>query len=197
MYMLREWLLLVSGKYFVMRLIGTTMKNWLLSDNYWNEMLLVASIILLQLTPGRRKNNHTLWGWWLRDCFYLPLHYFSGPSVVTQRVGLFMTLLSTLIHQRTILCQYLLLFCSILIKKRLLEVTETYGCLMVRYSSGESFGFTMVVLSSTRKPNTVNTWVVTSFKLNLTPSFITVGLFTLVFLLISSLLFDSLVPKND
>ena len=32
------------------------MKNWLVSDNYWNELLLIASIILLQLTPRFRKN---------------------------------------------------------------------------------------------------------------------------------------------
>ena len=32
------------------------MKNVLVSDNYWNYFLLIASIILLRQTPGLQKN---------------------------------------------------------------------------------------------------------------------------------------------
>ena len=39
-------------KLFFMGLKAITMTNWLVSENYWNEFLLISSIILLQLTPG-------------------------------------------------------------------------------------------------------------------------------------------------
>ena len=42
------------------------------------------------------------------------------------------------------------------------------------------FVFTMDVLSLTRRPTTLNTWVVTALKQILTSSFITVGIFALV-----------------
>ena len=46
------WQLLFKSpwKYFVMDLIYITMKNWLVSENSWNNYLLIATIILLQLT---------------------------------------------------------------------------------------------------------------------------------------------------
>ena len=54
----RELLLLIYGKYFVMELSDITMKNLLISDNYCNELILIYSRILLQLTSGIWKKMY-------------------------------------------------------------------------------------------------------------------------------------------
>ena len=62
----------------------------------------------------------------------------------------------------------------------LVEVTSTKFYLIEGDASRESFGFSMTVISSTRRPTTVNIWVVTALQRILTPSFITVDIFSLV-----------------
>ena len=44
---------------------------------------------------------------------------------------------------------------------------------------GDAFGFAMAVLISTRRPTTVETWVVTALQVILTTLFVTVDIFML------------------
>ena len=76
----------------------------------------------------------------------------------------------------------------------LLEIIFKYGYLMEGYASIEPFYFTMDVPSSTIRPTTVNTWVVTFLQLILTPSFITVDIFGLVVKYLFFVLFVPVKP---
>ena len=62
----------------------------------------------------------------------------------------------------------------------MLEVTVSYGYGMEGDASREPSYLAMDVPSSTIKPTTVNTWVVTDWQRISTPSFITVDIFALV-----------------
>ena len=46
----------MSGNYFFIRIRDITMENWLVSDNYWDNLLLIASIILLKMATALHKN---------------------------------------------------------------------------------------------------------------------------------------------
>ena len=41
-------------KRFILGLVYITMKNGFVSESSWNELILIASIILLQLTSGTK-----------------------------------------------------------------------------------------------------------------------------------------------
>ena len=62
----------------------------------------------------------------------------------------------------------------------IIEVNVMEGCPMEIYASIEPFGFSMDVLGSTRRFNTVKKLTVTAFQCILTPSFVTVDIFALV-----------------
>ena len=53
--LLWEWLLLIVGNCFIMELREITMKNWLVSDNYWNDLLNISSAILFHLIEVTQK----------------------------------------------------------------------------------------------------------------------------------------------
>ena len=121
---------------------------------------------------------------------------FPVPFIVPRREELFLTKLSVVVHYINLLWGYLLLVCSMLMKKKqikreeyitgLLEVTVTEGFLMEGYSGRETFVFEMVVLSSTRSPTTVHIWVVTALQLILLLLFVIAEIFSLVVILIYS-----------
>ena len=44
-------------KRFILGLVYITMKNGFVSESSWNELIFIASIILLQLTSGTKAKN--------------------------------------------------------------------------------------------------------------------------------------------
>ena len=53
--LLWEWLLIISGNYFVIELSDITIKILSISDNSWNDLLWISSKILFRLILGPRK----------------------------------------------------------------------------------------------------------------------------------------------
>ena len=67
-----EWVLLITLNYFNIGLRDITMKNILILENYWNNLLLISSIISPQLIPVLRQRTYPLlWGRYWRDILCL------------------------------------------------------------------------------------------------------------------------------
>ena len=81
-----EWPLKLSGNYFVIRLREINMKNWLVSENFQNEFLLIDSMIILQLTQEPRKNIPLLDYFDYRGTVptWSSIHFSSYVSLYTQ-----------------------------------------------------------------------------------------------------------------
>ena len=112
-----EWKLPISGNYFVMGLKDMTTKNWLVSENYWNGLLLIDSIILLQIPP-RLQKDLSLVNVMMEIKFLLIVTFiFPVKILVPHREAIFLTSLSTLIHSQPLLWRFILLVLHILLKK--------------------------------------------------------------------------------
>ena len=62
----------------------------------------------------------------------------------------------------------------------LLEITVQGGCIMERDAPREPFGFAMAVIGSTRRPTIVNKLAMIDLQCIMTPSFVSLDMFTLV-----------------
>ena len=122
------------------------MKILLVSENYWNCLILIDPIIILQLTPGLWKIYLSLMRTMTERQFLLSVYFiFTVNHLVPHIFVIFLTKLSTVIHCQPQLWRILLLVLSILLKNKglskeeyitvLLEVNITGGSLMEGYSS--------------------------------------------------------------
>ena len=83
------------------------MKNLLVSENSWNNSFFIASIILLQLTPGIQKKL-SLKRSMMEIQFLISVQlFFIFISHVKKKEELFLTSISTVLHFQTVLCRYL------------------------------------------------------------------------------------------
>ena len=171
---------------------------FLVWENSWNDLLLIASIIFLQLTPGISKRYIPLldeidYGETVSNhCFI----HFPVPYIDPHRAALFITSLSTLLHCQPLLWCYILLFLQNTAGKGAKEGGR-YNSTSRVYCNGKSLPsvsillnrklhFSMDVISPTIRSTTLNTRCVNALWLTLNPLLFTVDIFDLSIPFISS-----------
>ena len=89
-----------------MGLIETTMKNWLVSESSWNDLLNIASTILFHLIEGPQKMIYLpLMRSMMEIQFLLAVHFiFLVIFLPPQQSALFPTWLSAVPHQYLLVC---------------------------------------------------------------------------------------------
>ena len=169
--------------FFVMGLIDTTVTDWLVSENYRNDLLKIASKIHFHLIEGPQQRAYPPLMRSMMEIQFLLAVQFIFPVVFlpTHCPSLFTEQISTVPHQ------YLLDLIIFPKNKKLnregyltelLEVTVQGSCLREIDASIEAFSFTRDVIGSTRRCTIVNKFIVIVLKRIMNPSFLSLDMFS-------------------